>query len=308
MKLKAVIFGVGKNYRKQKDNLDKKYNIVAFIDNHSEEIVESNLIKSPSSLQDIDFDVVVVTPLKYGEMYDQLIGMGVSPEQILVLDLNPVKHRKTSSFHGGYFYSEYGEDVIVSLLFDKLRIKHPTYMDLGANHPFIASNTAIFYESGSTGIVVEANPRLIKAFEICRPRDVVLNTGVSAESGKASFYMINDVEGRNSFSKNEIEQWGLPIAETLELPMTTLNEIVERYCPQNFPDFLSCDIEGADYSVLESYDLQTYGPKIICVEARWKDVCLFNKLLDEKGYFCFCRIGENQIYVRKEYQSTVCNP
>jgi hypothetical protein len=39
-------------------------------------------------------------------------------------------------------------DVIVKFIFDCIGISKPTYLDVGAHHPYI-SNTALFYESGS---------------------------------------------------------------------------------------------------------------------------------------------------------------
>ena len=104
---------------------------------------------------------------------------------------------------------------------------------------------------------------------------------------------------------DEAKRWKMPIQETIELPVTTLEKIVQEYCPEGFPDFLDCDIEGLDYSVLDSYDLRGNGPKVICVEVRWPDMEKFDQMLGAKGYFRFCRIGENNIYVRNEYAGIV---
>ena len=41
-------------------------------------------------------------------------------------------------------YSQCGEDLIVEFILNGLKIKHPTYMDIGAHHPFYLSNTALF--------------------------------------------------------------------------------------------------------------------------------------------------------------------
>ncbi|MGB5027475.1 MAG: hypothetical protein WBO38_03165, partial [Chitinophagaceae bacterium] len=38
-------------------------------------------------------------------------------------------------------YSQSGEDIIVSYLFERMGIKKPTYLDIGANHPIALSNT-----------------------------------------------------------------------------------------------------------------------------------------------------------------------
>ncbi len=59
-------------------------------------------------------------------------------------------------------YSQLGEDLIVRYLFDDLKIDKPTYIDIGANDPYILSNTAFFYKSGCKGINIEPNPVLCK--------------------------------------------------------------------------------------------------------------------------------------------------
>ena len=61
-------------------------------------------------------------------------------------------------------YSQCGEDLIVRYIFDVLRIEHPSYLDIGAHHPFFLNNTALLYEEGSRGVNVEADPQLIHSF------------------------------------------------------------------------------------------------------------------------------------------------
>ena len=42
-------------------------------------------------------------------------------------------------------FSQSGEDVIINFIFNNLlKIKKPTYLDVGAHHPFFLSNTAFF--------------------------------------------------------------------------------------------------------------------------------------------------------------------
>lgn len=42
-------------------------------------------------------------------------------------------------------FSQYGEDLIVASLLEKLNIKEITCLDIGANHPVLGSNTYNFY-------------------------------------------------------------------------------------------------------------------------------------------------------------------
>src|SRR6478735_3440752 len=75
-------------------------------------------------------------------------------------------------------FSQAGEDRVVRFLFNVLHMQRPTYLDIGAYHPFHLSNTAMLSLGGSTGVNVEPDPDAIAAFRRQRPRDVNLNIGV----------------------------------------------------------------------------------------------------------------------------------
>lgn len=61
-------------------------------------------------------------------------------------------------------YSQSGEDLIIKYIFDALGIEKPSYIDVGAYHPYCLSNTSLFYELGSKGINIEPDPMLFKNF------------------------------------------------------------------------------------------------------------------------------------------------
>jgi len=71
-------------------------------------------------------------------------------------------------------------------------ISKPTYIDIGANHPFYLSNTALFYEKGCRGINIEANPDLIKEFKLRRPADININVGVGEKEDAMDFFVMED--------------------------------------------------------------------------------------------------------------------
>jgi len=52
-------------------------------------------------------------------------------------------------------YSQCGEDLIISHIIKSLSIQTPTYIDVGAHHPFYLSNTAYFYNGGCKDTVGE---------------------------------------------------------------------------------------------------------------------------------------------------------
>jgi hypothetical protein len=54
-------------------------------------------------------------------------------------------------WYGGRTYAQHGDDLAIINLFNCLRIRQPSYLDIGAHHPFHLSNTALLYQRGSAG-------------------------------------------------------------------------------------------------------------------------------------------------------------
>lgn len=203
--------------------------------------------------------------------------------------------------------AQHGDDLMLVNLFLLLGIVKPSYLDLGAHHPFVISNTALLYARGSRGVNVEANPNLIEEFRRSRPEDVNVNVGVGLREGDAPFYMYSDTSGRNTFSLNETKalEKKMTVKKAMNLPMLTLSQIVERYCGGIYPDLLSTDLEGLDYAVLKSADFSKTSPKVIVTEVRRFDAALIKLLMLELGYFVYCRMGENLFFVRDDFKTMV---
>lgn len=206
-----------------------------------------------------------------------------------------------SQRYGTTTYAQHGDDLMICNLFTLLGIEKPNYLDLGAHHPERLSNTALLYSRGSRGVNVEANPIMFQHFQTMRPEDKNLNLGVGAESGVRPFYMYDESSGRNSFSKEDITGCGLEIRKTIEVEVIDVNALVDKYCGGIWPAFLNTDIEGWDYSVLEAANFTDTWPQIICAEVHSGVGDKMKRMLSAKGYFCYCRMGENLIFARTYY-------
>lgn len=207
--------------------------------------------------------------------------------------------------YGHITYSHCGEDLMVVNLFELMGIEKPTYLDIGAHHPFNISNTALLYSRGSRGINIEANPNLMQEFYNHRLEDININIGIGRAPGLEKFYMWDETSGRNTFNPEWAEKLQVKGGH-MNLLVTTLNIIIQTICHGTFPDFLNIDIEGLDYEVLSSYDFSVTAPKIICVETNDENREDFKKMLDEKGYFLYSRHNIDLIFVKKEYRDKVC--
>lgn len=211
---------------------------------------------------------------------------------------------------GSVTYAQHGDDLMILNLFQLIGIEpskspwRPNWLDLGAHDPFVISNTALLYSRGFRGVNVEANPELIKRFQVHRPEDLNINVGVGVLSGTAHFYKYSDTSGRNTFSIDEVRslEGRMTVRETVVLPVKTLQTIVHEHCGGLYPDLLSCDIEGLDYDVLSQLpkcgDLNS--PKIVVVETRRHDTERMGRMMRGKGYVPHCRMGENLFFVRAD--------
>lgn len=207
-------------------------------------------------------------------------------------------------------YSQCGEDLIIRYVFNLRGLKNPSYIDIGANDPFFLNNTAIFYKSGSRGINIEANPQLATNFKMHRKKDINLNIGISDKDEELDFYIMAD-NTLSTFSKEECDYMmknGKKLSAVKKIQLRTISEIIQKYNNNIFPDFLTIDVEGLDFKILQSIDFQKSSPKVICVEAaeysptgagkRRNDLIDF---LVSKNYYEYANTNLNAILVRKDF-------
>ena len=166
-------------------------------------------------------------------------------------------------------FSQEGEDLLLRRFFEKQTTGF--YVDIGAHHPKLYSNTYFFYRRGWRGINVDATPGSMKPFRVFRPRDINLEVAVSSRTEPITLTTFNE-PALNSFNVGEFDRRGsLEYAECrkVELRPRTLASLLEEYLEEGQQvDFLSIDVEGEDLNVLKSNDWGKFKPKIVLVEDR----------------------------------------
>lgn len=207
-------------------------------------------------------------------------------------------------------YSQCGEDIIIDTIFQLRGIDKPTYIDIGANHPESLNNTSIFYQRGSKGINIEANPLLIESFNKKRSRDINLNIGISDFIGEMDFYVMAD-NTLSTFSKEECDRMivaGNKFNSMKKVKVSTIKDVLGKYNNGFFPDLLTIDVEGLDFQILKTIDFEKQYPKVICVEAAeyspigagLRKTELIDFLL-AKGYYEYANTNLNAILVKNEF-------
>jgi FkbM family methyltransferase len=166
-------------------------------------------------------------------------------------------------------YSQCGEDMIVDFVLSCLRIKKPTYLDIGAHHPTYLSNTSLFYQRGCRGVCIEPDPVLYKRISAKRSKDVCLNVGIGVNAQTEADFFIMSSKSLNTLSKEEAESLSSSTSQRIEkiikVPLVPVNDIVDQYFP-TFPNFISLDVEGLELEILRTFNFDKYRPQVFCIE------------------------------------------
>lgn len=220
-----------------------------------------------------------------------------------------IKRLVYGPFGTGLHFSQSGEDLnILAIAKSFIKINKGFYVDVGAFHPHIGSNTELLYRNGWRGINIDPRPGSSKLFNQYRPQDTNLEVGVGSSEGLLNYYYIGEDSALNSFSKETIEQNGAldQITKVIELPIIPLSVLLDKHLPAGkAPDLINIDTEGYEIEVLTSLDFSRHRPKIIAIEQN--NVCTFREVmesetclfLESKG---FVPVGKNIIV---EHVSTI---
>lgn len=171
---------------------------------------------------------------------------------------------------GRLSYAQCGEDMIVDFLFMWIGRNDISYLDIGAHHPTWLSNTYHFYRKGNRGVLIEPDSDLCRGLREKRPKDTVLNlaVGVSGDD-KISMYVMTS-RTLNTLDRAQAEALQGTGRERIEdvrnVRRQGINEILGEHFGSSKPNFVSLDIEGQDFDILQAWDFVRFRPEIFCVE------------------------------------------
>ena len=205
------------------------------------------------------------TPDRPGPAPDAPLAPGEIPPPPADLGPMPPDGRRLS-------YAQQGEDVVLQAVLEHLGIARPRYLDIGAFHPSVSSNTFLLYARGSRGVLVEPNPHMAGLLRRARPEDTVLEVGVSVDgSESADYYVIRERPQLNTFSREQADRYvaesGPQVIEAVvKVPLRTIDSILEEHFGSAPPDLVSIDVEGLDLPMLRSMSFDRFRPAVLCVE------------------------------------------
>lgn len=163
--------------------------------------------------------------------------------------------------NGRLSFAQSGEDMILAAIF--CNEKKGFYIDVGANNPFIQSNTYYFYRNGWNGINIDALPESMKAFRRYRKRDINIECAINDTEDTLDYYLFSP-SFYNTLSNENIDEIK-KIADFIgvkKVKTYKLSDILDKYKISSI-EFMSVDVEGFDLNVLKSNNWNKYRPKII---------------------------------------------
>jgi methyltransferase FkbM-like protein len=170
-----------------------------------------------------------------------------------------------------FSFSQFGEDLLIKRLAEKMGLTGGVYVDAGAYHPIFGSNTLLLCKSGWRGINVDLSAERIAQFNRYRPNDY---STVACLSDKVAPVQIAHYEIPSTdrvIETNNTEKLSIVGSNPTGFSHTTtatLTHVIER-SPFRFADiqYLNVDCEGHDLAVLRGFDFSRCRPQIISVEA-----------------------------------------
>jgi len=168
-------------------------------------------------------------------------------------------------------YSMDQEDLVIKEYFKEKN--KGFYVDVGCYHPLQRSNTMLLYQKGWRGINIDISYFSIKLFKFLRPDDFNLNLAVSNKEGEIDMFFQKKLSQLSTIKENQAKnafQGNILNKKILSKRLTSILD-ESKYKDQKI-DFLNIDVEGADFEVLQSLNLNKYSPELICIEVIDKDL------------------------------------
>lgn len=147
----------------------------------------------------------------------------------------------------GTFFSQAGQDSFVAGLFKNYSPESLFFIDLAAYDGVHLNNTLALEKAGWNGVCVEANRSIFSAL-------------VNNRTSRCENVVVLDYDGFCGF-----EEKGLigSVKEGSDFKCVTFESLLNG---QKVVDYLSLDVEGAEYKILSKIDFESVTIKVITVE------------------------------------------
>jgi len=188
-------------------------------------------------------------------------------------------------------YSQCGEDLFINKFFKKT--DKGVYVDVGAYNPIKYNNTFLLYKRGWTGINIDLNQTSIDLFNLVRKKDHNVFAAISYKRKLTKVFIENIFSPLNTINKKFSNK------NSRNKPKYNMTKKFSDLVRKKI-DFLNIDIEGMDFMVLKTINLNFYKPKLICIEIFGnKNVLKVKTYLKRQNYILLKKIGPSFFFAKK---------
>lgn len=171
------------------------------------------------------------------------------------------------------------------------------FVEVGANEPQLRSQTWHLEQAGWAGVLVEPQPDLADKLRGARRAKIFAVACSSAENAGRTLRL--HVAGPlSSLDRGRMAPGAKPEI-AIEVPVRTLDSILEEAGTLENFDFLSIDVEGHEIEVLRGLNIARWRPRLILLEDHVADLSR-HRFLNANGYRIIRRYDSNSWYVPNE--------
>lgn len=180
------------------------------------------------------------------------------------------------------FNSQHGQDEYLETNIFK-GYKNGFYVDVGA-HDGISINNTLYFEKNNnwTGINIEPNKKVFDKLVTNRPNNINLNCAVCNNDGETEFLCNVGYSEMLSGIKNNFDHRHLQRLQNENMQMGSTTEVIQvntkkletilNECNITHINYLSIDVEGAEFEVIKSINFDKAFIDVIGFENNYEDV------------------------------------
>lgn len=201
-------------------------------------------------------------------------------------------------------YSQNNEDTFVLNYFGDYK---GNVLDIGANDGYLFSNSLLLIQNGWEAWCLEPSSVCadLMIMHVGNPKVHIYNYGIGNKDGVVNFWesgahVPNGTDRGLVSTANfeETKRW--PNVEFIEreIQIVTFDSFYKYNDEPKF-DFISIDVEGMEFEILQQIDLETVGCRVLCIE--WNtNYDLMRQYMEYcKGYEIGLVNAENIIFCKK---------
>lgn len=171
------------------------------------------------------------------------------------------------------------------------------FVDVGANDPKRESQTWHLEQAGWNGILIEPQPDLAGRLRAER-RARVFAVACSSPDNAGRTMPFHIAGPMSSLDRARMAPGALP-EDVIEVPVRTLDHVLEEAGAPRPIDFLSIDVEGHELDVLGGFDFARWRPQLVLLEDQVADLSKF-RFMTGAGYRLVRHVNFNGWYVPAE--------